>query len=49
VLLRVSDSAAFTAAARHLYGVIDDRPNKRKLFVRGKNNVAAYDQKTLVA
>ena len=47
VLLRVSDSAAFTAAARHLYGVIDDRPNKRKLFVRGKNNVAAYDQKTL--
>jgi hypothetical protein len=47
VLLRVSDSAAFTAAARHLYGVVDDCPNKRKLFVRGKNNVAAYDQKTL--
>jgi len=47
VLLRVSDSAAFTAAARHLYGVIDDRPNKRKLFVRGKNNVASSEQKTL--
>jgi putative DNA primase/helicase len=47
MLLRVSDSAAFTAAARHLYGVIDDRPNKRKLFVRGKNNVASSEQKTL--
>jgi hypothetical protein len=47
VLLRVSDSVAFTAAARHLYGVIDDPANKRKLFVRGKNNVASSEQKTL--
>ena len=40
-LLRVSDSLAFGAVARHVYGVIDDAENNRKLFVRAKNNVAA--------
>ena len=40
-LLRISDSLAFGAVARHVYGVIDDAENKRKLFVRAKNNVAA--------
>ena len=47
VLMRVSDSIAITAAARHLYGAINDQENKRKLFVRGKNNVASSEQKTL--
>jgi hypothetical protein len=40
-LLRISDSLAFGAVARHVYGVIDDDENDRKLFVRAKNNVAA--------
>lgn len=40
-LLRISDSLAFGAVARHVYGVIDDAENERKLFVRAKNNVAA--------
>ena len=40
-LLRISDSLAFSAAARHVYGVINDTDNKRKLMVRAKNNLAA--------
>jgi putative DNA primase/helicase len=40
-LLRISDSLAFGAIARHVYGVIDDDENDRKLFVRAKNNAAA--------
>jgi hypothetical protein len=40
-LLRISDSLAFGAVARHVYGIIDDVENDRKLFVRAKNNVAA--------
>ena len=40
-LLRISDSLAFGAVARHVYGVIDDAENKRMLLVRAKNNVAA--------
>jgi putative DNA primase/helicase len=40
-LLRISDSLAFGATARHVYGVINDAENKRKLFVRAKNNLAA--------
>jgi len=40
-LLRISDSLAFGAAARHVYAVINDAENKRKLFVRAKNNLAA--------
>ena len=47
VMLRVSDSLAYTAAARHVYAVIDDEENGRKLFVKGKNNLAPPGQKTL--
>jgi hypothetical protein len=39
--LRISDSLAFGATARHVYGVINDAENNRKLFVRAKNNLAA--------
>jgi putative DNA primase/helicase len=49
VMLRVSDSLAFPAIARHVYGVVDDPKNSRKLFVKGKNNIAdrAMSDKTL--
>jgi hypothetical protein len=47
VLLRISDSHAYGAAARHVYGVINDPDNHRRLFVKGKNNLARYEQKTL--
>src|SRR5262249_12349069 len=47
LLLRVSDSLAYTAAARHVYGIVNDEDNKRKLFVKGKNNLAPREQKTL--
>jgi hypothetical protein len=47
VLLRISDSLAYGAAARHVYGVINDPDNFRRLFVKGKNNIARYEQKTL--
>ena len=39
-LLRISDSLAYGATARHVYGVINDADNKRKLMVRAKNNLA---------
>jgi putative DNA primase/helicase len=40
-LLRVSDSIAWVAAARHVYAVIDDPEDKNsKLFVKAKNNLA---------
>jgi putative DNA primase/helicase len=42
-LLRISDSLAFGATARHVYAAVDDPENKRKLFVRGKNNLARSD------
>lgn len=44
IVLRMSDSLAFGAAARHVYAAIDDRENGRKLFVRGKNNLANRDE-----
>jgi hypothetical protein len=48
VLLRISDSLAFGATARHVFGVIDDAANERKLMVRAKNNSAARkDNQTL--
>src|SRR5262245_45891727 len=47
VLLRISDSLAYGAASRRVYGVINDPPNHRKLFVKGKNNLAPPEQKTL--
>lgn len=40
-LLRISDSLAFGAAARHVYAVVNDAENKRKLVVRAKNNLAS--------
>jgi putative DNA primase/helicase len=39
-MLRISDSLAFVATARHCYVVVDDPENKRKLFVKAKNNLA---------
>jgi hypothetical protein len=47
VMLRISDSHAYGAASRHVYAVIDDPDNHRKLFVKGKNNMAQREQKTL--
>jgi DNA polymerase len=47
LLLRISDSLAYGAASRHVYGVINDEDNQRKLFVKGKNNLAPREQKTL--
>jgi len=46
-LLRISDSLAFGATARHVYAVVDDAENKRKLLVKGKNNLAPHDSKAL--
>jgi len=46
-LLRVSDSIAYVAAARHVYRVLDNPEDKNsKLFVKAKNNLAA-DKKAL--
>jgi hypothetical protein len=39
-MLRISDSLAFAATARHCYCVVDDPENKRRLFVKAKNNLA---------
>jgi len=40
-LLRVSDSIAYVAAARHVYAVLDDPEDKNsKLFIKAKNNLA---------
>jgi AAA domain/Primase C terminal 2 (PriCT-2) len=40
-LLRVSDSIAYVAAARHVYAVLDDPDDKNsKLFIKAKNNLA---------
>ena len=47
VMLRVSDSLAYSAASRHVYGIVNDPENHRRLFVRGKNNIARAEQKTL--
>jgi DNA polymerase I-like protein with 3'-5' exonuclease and polymerase domains len=40
-LLRVSNSMAFVGLPRHVYSVVADVENMRKLFVRAKNNDAA--------
>jgi DNA polymerase len=45
VLLRTQDSLAFVAAPRHVFGVIDDADNHRKLVVRAKNNLVDSGQK----
>jgi putative DNA primase/helicase len=40
-LLRVSDSIAYVAQARHVYAVLDDPEDKdSKLFIKAKNNLA---------
>jgi putative DNA primase/helicase len=39
-LLRVSDSVAFGAVARHVYAIIADDEHNRQLFVKAKNNLA---------
>jgi putative DNA primase/helicase len=39
-MLRISDSLAFTAAARHCFAAIDDPENKCRLLVKVKNNIA---------
>src|SRR5262245_32822830 len=40
-LLRVSDSIAYVAAARHVYAGLDDPEDKNfKLFIKAKNNLA---------
>jgi hypothetical protein len=48
-LLRISDSVAFGAIARSVYGVIDDAEHERKLLVRAKNNLAAASQNKTLA
>jgi len=39
-MLRISDSLAFAATARHCYVVVDDPENERRLLVKAKNNLA---------
>ena len=40
-MLRIADSLAYVAAARHVYVVVDDAENdKARLFVKAKNNLA---------
>jgi putative DNA primase/helicase len=46
-LLRISDSLAFGAAARHVYATVDDREHERKLLVRGKNNLSCRADRAL--
>ena len=48
-LLRISDSLAFGAVARHVYGVIDDDEHQRKLFIRAKNNASAKGKNKTLA
>jgi putative DNA primase/helicase len=40
VMLRIADSLAYVAAARHCYVVVGDTDNNRRLFVKAKNNLA---------
>jgi hypothetical protein len=48
-LLRISDSLAFGVTAGHAFAAVDDAENKRKLFVRGKNNLARSDIQALAS
>ncbi|PWT80373.1 MAG: hypothetical protein C5B58_11765 [Acidobacteria bacterium] len=47
IMLRVSDSLAYSAASRHVYGIVGDPGNHRRLFVKGKGNLAKFEQPTL--
>jgi hypothetical protein len=47
-MLRVSDSIAYVAAARHVYVVMDDTEVEgRRLFAKAKNNLAPPGERTL--
>jgi putative DNA primase/helicase len=46
-LLRISDSLAYGATARHVYCAINDEEHDRKLLVKAKNNLAKYNQQSL--
>jgi AAA domain-containing protein len=48
-LLRIANSLAFGAVARHVYGVVHDAENDRKLMVRAKNNLVEYARDTALA
>jgi len=48
-LLRVSNSLAFVGLPRHVYSVVADVENMRKLFVRAKNNDAAESDNQTMA
>jgi hypothetical protein len=43
-MLRIADSLAYVAAARHCYVVVEDPENDRRLFVKAKNNLAPDTQ-----
>jgi putative DNA primase/helicase len=46
-MLRIADSLAYVAAARHVYVVVDDPDTEdRRLFVKAKNNLST-DKKAL--
>jgi hypothetical protein len=46
-LLRLSDSLAYGATSRHVYAVVDDAANQRKLLVKAKNNLTRSAQPAL--
>jgi putative DNA primase/helicase len=47
-MLRIADSLAYVAAARHVFVTLDDPENKNAhLFVKAKNNLAAADRHAL--
>jgi phage/plasmid primase-like uncharacterized protein len=39
-MLRIADSLAYVAAARHCYVVVDHKDTGQRLFVKAKNNIA---------
>jgi putative DNA primase/helicase len=49
VMLRISDSLAFGAVARHVYGVVRDTNDDggRRIMVKGKNNLVQVKDKAL--
>lgn len=47
-MLRIADSLAYAATARHVYCVVDDpEVENQRLFIKAKNNLAAPGSKTL--
>src|SRR5262249_56123734 len=43
----VAAGVGSSAASSAVYAIVNDPGNHRRLFVRGKNNLARHDQKTL--